>query len=471
MPKQERPLLGPGAPDFDGLLERLMRIKSPETLEQAERRLADELRERAGRGQYALNALNAVKGSPRQAASLGHAMMIEAERVDRPELGDEGRCWLLLAALGGDEQSRRYIDETMRNDPKSPGGGRSPASGGHLPRVFRPTGADTLPADLEAALRADPAIEEDETEAVPDSDARPGRVVLREIGDPKSKDGLELQRRFRHVAGTRLPYAGDVPMPGEMLASLSAEWPWAEDALRFIEGRMALMRHARSRFVRMPPLLLVGPTGSGKTTIAVALARILGLPFNVVSCGGVADSGGLAPTTRGWTTNRPSAPFMAMAQSGAANPLVVLDELDKGTPARSQNGSVWAAALSMLEQPDIYFDSCLMAQVDLSAITFVATANDAGVLPPELLDRFQIVQVPRPRPKDFLTVLRGALEAEARSLQTDVDLLPPLDRDDTAFLRDMFSQKRNSLRSFRKIAALMLAEKAQSSEASPRMLN
>lgn len=234
---------------------------------------------------------------------------------------------------------------------------------------------------------------------------------------------------------------------------------------------MALMRHAFSDFVRLPPILLEGETGSGKTTIALELAEAIGVHSTLISCGGVADSGGLVATTRGWTTNRPSAPFLAMAQSGVANPVVVLDELDKGTPARSQNGSVWASALSMLEKSDRYNDSCLQADVDLSAITFLATANNSKVLPEELRDRFVVIKIPRPRPEDFPIVLKGALEEEAKALRTDVDLLPGLDRDDRAFLRDIFARQRNSLRTFRKAIAMMLAEKAIALEAQPRLLN
>jgi hypothetical protein len=68
-------------------------------------------------------------------------------------------------------------------------------------------------------------------------------------------------------------------------------------------------------------------------------------------------------------------------------------------------------------------------------------------------------------------VLAGALEAEAKAMGTDVDLLPALDRDDKAFLRSMFAEKRNSLRTFRKLIGLTLGEKARSQEARPRVLH
>lgn len=466
MPKTDHSLLGPGAPEVGKLVERLMRIKAQPMVDQVARRLSDELLARAEDTPFALNALCAAKGQPREAATLGQAMLMEAEKVQKQELGVEGQCWILLAALRGHDESRQYFDELTIASAKSPACSPDTALPHHPFRIPR----------LESVLRSgadgvEPELVTDDAMEATNTPAGPGRVVLREIGDPKSKDGLELHKRFKHVVGIQLPYGGAMPAPGAIAGCISVRWPWAADAARFIEGRMALMRHSFSDFVRLPPILLVGETGSGKTTIALEIAEAIGVQALLVSCGGVADSGGLAATTRGWATNRPSAPFLAMAQSGTANPMVVLDELDKGTPARSQNGSVWASALSMLEKSDRFHDSCLQADVDLSAISFIATANDTSVLPPELRDRFQVVKVPRPRPEDFPAVLTGALAEEAKAMQTDIDLLPALDRDDRAFLRDMFVQRRNSLRSFRKVIAMMLAEKAVACEAQPHMLH
>jgi hypothetical protein len=465
MAKTDQTILGPGAPDFGKLVDRLMRIKSQAMVEQVTGQLSDELLARADDTPFVLNALCAVKGQPREAATLGQAMMMEAEKIDNMELGTEGQCWILLAALRGHGESRHYLDELTMATVKTPS--YSPGTAG--PESFRVPRFGRTPR-----IGADDVHPDVLTDGLPEAEASPagpGRMVLREIGDPKSKDGLELHKRFKHTVGVQLAYGGAVPAPGQIMACVNARWPWAADVARFLEGRMALMRHSFSDFVRLPPILLVGPTGSGKTTIATEVGDVLGLHVNVVSCGGVADSGGLAATTRGWITTRPSAPFLAMAQSATANPLMVLDELDKGTPARSQNGSVWASALSMLEKSDRYHDSCLQADVDLSAITWIATANDVSVMPIELRDRFMIVNVPRPRPEDFPIVLQGALAEEARAMQTDIDLLPALDRDDRAFLRDMFVQRRNSLRSFRKVIAMMLAEKAVECEQQPRMLN
>lgn len=466
-------LLGPGTPDPSELLDRLVETRSQGAIEEVAHRLSEELLLRAQSGPFAVNALCAVKGKPEEVASVGHALMLEAEKVDRPELAAEGQCWLILAALRGDHASAVYLDEIAMTKAGSPAPSAEPAGPMaplRIPRAqrFARTAVGSAPEFV-----ATEVVMDDLPESAAVDLKGPGRMVVRELGDPRSKDGLELHKRFKDVIGRKLPYGGAFPEPGAFAAYVRSRWPWAEDAGRLIEGRLALMRHSFSEFVRLPPMMFVGPTGSAKTTLALELGRAIGLHTMQVPCGGVADAGGLAATTRGWNTNRPSAPFMAIAQSGQANPVVLLDELDKGTSARAQNGSVWAAALAMTEKSDRYNDSCLMADVDLSAVTFLATANYLDVMPIELKDRFTIVKVPRPRPQDFPVVLTGALEEVAKAMQTDVDLLPRLDRDDRAFLRDMFSQQRNSLRTFRKVVEMLLSEKASAAEreAGPRVLH
>ncbi|WP_456717862.1 MULTISPECIES: AAA family ATPase [unclassified Bradyrhizobium] len=407
--------------------------------------LASELLNRAKTGPFYVQAMVAAEGTGAAAGDLAQAMINEGSRTGDERFALEGDCWHLLGALRRHTPSMHHVFGKM-----------SAESMGQVPE--RPA---SIVVDDEGALE-DPSAPEEAT-------TRLGRTVLSAIGDPASKDGLDITRRYRSIISHNIPYAGALPKPGAISAAIRAEWPWAADLARFLEGRVELMRRAHSAFVRLPPVLLLGDTGSGKTTIATALADLLDVPMTMVACGGVSDSGGLAATARGWTTSRPCAPFQAIATSHRANPLVVLDELDKGTPARSQNGSVWASALGILEQADRYFDPCLQANVDLSAITYIATANNLDVMPPELVDRFLVLKVPRPRPEDFEIVLRGALKAEAKSMQTHVELLPELDRHDKAFLRDMFGKRRHSLRSFRKMVSLLIGEKAM--VAGPQLLH
>lgn len=441
------PIIGEGSPDAIELARSFMKYP-PEKSGDLAAQLASELLIRAKDGPFYVQALAASDGDGASAGNLAQALIFEGIRTRNERFTFEGDCWHLLGALRRHTPSVHHLFGKMSDQSM----GKNPAAEKAGPGSIIAADAETLEDPLAEA--EPPAL---------------GRAVLSAIGDPASKDGLELTRRYRSVIGHKIPYAGALPEPGAISAAIRAEWPWAIDVARFLEGRVELMRRAHSAFVRLPPILLLGDTGSGKTTIGAALADVLDVPLTMVACGGVSDSGGLTATARGWTTSRPCAPFQAIATSHRANPLLMLDELDKGTPARSQNGSVWAGALAILEHSDRYFDPCLQANVDLSAITYIATANRLDVMPPELVDRFAVLKVPRPRPEDFDIVLRGALKAEAKSMQTDVDLLPELDRDDRAFLRDMFGKRRYSLRSFRDIVSRLLGDKAR--VAAPHLLH
>src|SRR3546814_12151380 len=115
-----------------------------------------------------------------------------------------------------------------------------------------------------------------------------------------------------------------------------------------------------------------------------------------------------------------------MAEHACPNPALILDELDKGTDIGGRNGSAVAAALGMLTGPTAFWDSCLLAPADVSHVTFLATANNLARLPSELLDRFSVLEFPRPAPEPFHLVLDANRNAEAD--RTGVDrrfMLPP----------------------------------------------
>lgn len=298
------------------------------------------------------------------------------------------------------------------------------------------------------------------------------RVVVSGVGDAKSREGADLMRRYAEVIGAAMPALGAVPSIGVASSAILERWPWAVEAAGEIEAQLAVLRSAEGA-VRLRPLLFVGPPGSGKSTLAVFVCRLLGLHQVVLPCAGVADAGGLAAVTRGWATSRPGAIFSAMHAGMTCNPAIVVDEIEKSSVVGSHNGSVMGALLEMVGASS-YYDTCLMAPVDLAAVTFIATANGTGRLDDALLDRFTVVQVPRPRPEDFDVVcatVRADFVVENRIHEGFVPRLGGLEMD----LMRRFYERTPSVRSFkaryeRVVRALMLDEQnAVASE--PRMLN
>ncbi len=245
-------------------------------------------------------------------------------------------------------------------------------------------------------------------------DSHPGVVVVDTIGDIDSREGKDLKRRYEHIIKKKLPYKGDGEKIAEIHQKLIQKYPWAENVVDFICGQLALMKcvEERRNFLIMPPFLLEGNPGGGKTRFLKDLCELISLPVTLIACGGTADSGGILPVARGWATARVSGPVQAISEGKCANPVIILDEIDKASrPNNSgQNGSVTGALLSMIGGgQECFYDNCLMADVNLSGVGFTGTANDRSTIPEALKDRFMILKMPDPKPEDFDVIFKQVL--------------------------------------------------------------
>jgi len=204
-------------------------------------------------------------------------------------------------------------------------------------------------------------------------------------------------------------------------AALGFEFPYALGVIDVLLSDLV-----GQSFVYLRPTIFWGTPGSGKTHFCRRLADLLGAGawrFDASTSDGAVIGG----TARRWNSTECAHPFLAISRARVANPLFLIDEIEKaGT--RSDYGRLWDSLLGFLETEtaERYPDPALQTEIDVSRVSYLATANYLDPLPAPLRDRMRILAFPEPRPTDLPELLPSVLDQLTRERNLDGRWIPPL---------------------------------------------
>lgn len=282
-----------------------------------------------------------------------------------------------------------------------------------------------------------PAEDKDEEENVPTaapsvstpevpSDARP-RIRL---FDPAALDRLapktatprrerederlrQIADRVRAGGGPDRPLAVLPEDSQELLDRFAAMFPNFAEFTEFLRDQAALAALGDGRLA-WPPVLLAGSPGIGKTEVARWLADEMGTPCRVIDMATAQSNSPLSGSDAFWANTREGGVFEALAYGPTANPLIVLDELDKAGHGDRYNAINALYTLIEPRSAERFIDlSVRDLAIDARHVLWVATANRAGPIPAPIRSRFTVFDIPDPTP-DERRQIAGTIYARFR---------------------------------------------------------
>lgn len=200
----------------------------------------------------------------------------------------------------------------------------------------------------------------------------------------------------------------------EAVAALHDKLPNFSPVIDYLQRKLQA-QHLCGNPIRMPPILLVGDPGVGKSYFCRKLAEALDMPFEFIGVAGSSQELHITGLSKNWGTAGPSRFAEILAGARIANPLIMIDEIDKASDIKVEN------ALLQVFEPETaarWVDQYVEVPIDLSRVLFIATANDETQLSPVLRSRFEVFDIQRPEDSALAAVFSSIYADEKLQFQT-----------------------------------------------------
>lgn len=254
-------------------------------------------------------------------------------------------------------------------------------------------------------------------------------AYLQQVAHLKTEERLQIEQAIGRgrVAGIVSQH-----QMHERIAALHAEAPWMSPAATAVMEAMTRETARGPAPLRIPPLILLGAPGIGKTEWAQRIRQVFQVPSISLDVG--ASNGGvfaLSGVERGFSNAAPGRVVRGILATHVVNPLVIIDELDRASErtqtSRGQQPGLAAVLMSMLEPSSARSWTCPFYQLpfDLGHVSWIMTANALDGVPAPLIDRCRVIALPDPTPA-HLELAAARMIAERTADQDHADMLTTL---------------------------------------------
>ena len=325
------------------------------------------------------------------------------------------------AALEEEEQKTEAQAKLLDAKAESKSSGIAPTRAGYLSLKEKEQLAAT---DARAQMQLDFELTRDKVLADEGAERHQVQVYawdapLKLVEDRKASPDRELKERDKELFGQlqklgafrRVCTSERMCIVLDGLRYLRASQPHFARVVDLVEARVRLAQEL-DQPMRIPPVLLAGPPGVGKTHFTLELARVLERPTRRHSFDSAHTASALMGSDRNWASTHYGLIFDAVCLGERADPVIVLDELDK-VAEHTYGGSPLAPLHSLLEPVTsaTVTDISAAIEFDASHVFFVATVNDLRLVPPPIQSRFQVFRIESPTPEQSIDLAQSVSAA------------------------------------------------------------